>query len=531
MSSTDVAAKKPNPVMVWLFSPMNRFIARRLLIATGVLLASTFLFFLLAANAGDPLEDLRASNQLNREELIAARTAELNLDQPVVLRYFYWLFAAVQGDLGNDYRTGQPVTEMIAQASGQTFKLIGFSSIAAIVLGVAIGIISALRQYTGFDYGVTVVNFLMYSLPSFWVAVLLKQWGAIGFNDFLADPTIPILALILIGLVVGIVLGAGVGGSWKTRLMVGGIGGGVTIAILEIMVLTDWFTDPSLGPIVIAVLGAGFAAIITFLTAGMANKRALYATMTMAALGVAMYFVFDLVGVWLYTGGVAAFGQLVAFIAVGAVVGVLFGGPDKKVQAIGAALTGGLVYGLLWLDNLMSYWLPYNQTSAINGRPIATVGSSTPQLSGNTNYWVGVLDTYTHIILPIIAIILISLAGYTRYMRGSMLEVMNLDFIRTARAKGMPERTVIMRHGFRNALLPLATIIPIDLASLVGGAVITETVFGWNGMGRLFIDALREVNINVMMGYYLVIGIFLIVGNLIADLLYAVLDPRIRVEG
>ena len=115
-------------------------------------------------------------------------------------------------------------------------------------------------------------------------------------------------------------------------------------------------------------------------------------------------------------------------------------------------------------------------------------------------------------------------------MRASMLEVMNLDYIRTARAKGLPERTVVMRHGFRNALIPLATIIPLDLAALVGGAVITETIFSWNGMGRLFVEALHTVNVNVLMGYFLVTGLLLIIGNIIADLMYAILDPRIRVD-
>jgi peptide/nickel transport system permease protein len=107
---------------------------------------------------------------------------------------------------------------------------------------------------------------------------------------------------------------------------------------------------------------------------------------------------------------------------------------------------------------------------------------------------------------------------------------MNLDYIRTARAKGLPERAVITRHAFRNALIPLATIIPLDLAGLFGGAVITETVFGWNGMGRLFIDALRHVSVNVLMAYFLVTALLLLIGNIVADILYAVLDPRIRVD-
>jgi peptide/nickel transport system permease protein len=509
---------------------MLRFISKRLLIALGVLFASTFLFFLLAANAGDPLEDLRASNQQNREELIAARTAELNLDVAVPARYFLWLGDALTGDLGNDYRTGQAVTDMIQTAAGQTIKLIGFSSIAAIIIGVSIGIISALRQYSGFDYGVTFVNFLLYSLPSFWVAVLLKQWGAIGFNDFLADPQISPLGLLIIGATVGIVIGAALGGNVRRRLTSGGISGGMTILVLGLMVWTDWFTDPSLGPFVIAVLGAGIAYIAAFLMAGPSNKRAIYTAYTMAGFGLVMYFVLSLSGSWDYTGGPAVAATLAVFIAVGVGVGALYRGYDSRQSMYVGGTVGAFMYGLLWLDNLMSYWLTYTSSSAINGRPISTIGSQTPQLVDTDNYWIGVIDTYTHIILPITAIILISVAGYTRYMRGSMLEVMNLDYIRTARAKGLPERTVVMRHGFRNALLPLATIIPLDLAALVGGAVITETVFGWNGMGRLFVDALNTVNTNVLMGYFLVTGTLLVIGNLLADLLYAVLDPRIRVD-
>ena len=251
---------------------------------------------------------------------------------------------------------------------------------------------------------------------------------------------------------------------------------------------------------------------------------------TVAGLGVVAYFALSLGGAWNYTGGWESLFSLIGFIAAGVGVGYLFGGPDKRISARAAGITGGLVYAMLWLDNLMSYWSVYTGLSTISGRPIATVGSTTPQLAQNQNFWIGTIDTYTHIVLPIIAIILISLAGYTRYMRGSMLEVMNLDYIRTARAKGLPERVVVMRHGFRNALIPMATIIPVDLSALVGGAVITETVFGWNGMGRLFIDALHAVNTNVLMGYYLVTGVLLVIGNVIADVLYAVLDPRIRVD-
>ncbi|MBN9200592.1 MAG: ABC transporter permease, partial [Microbacterium chocolatum] len=162
------------------------------------------------------------------------------------------------------------------------------------------------------------------------------------------------------------------------------------------------------------------------------------------------------------------------------------------------------------------------------GRPIATVGASTPGLGGN--FWVQGIDLYTHLLLPTIAIILISFASYTRYSRASLLEVMNQDYIRTARAKGLTERTVVVRHAFRNALIPITTIIAFDVGAVVGGAVVTETVFGWTGMGRLFVDALRVSDPNPIMAFFVVTGTLAVLFNLIADLIYAALDPRIKVS-
>ena len=273
---------------------MTRFITKRLLTALGVLFAASYLFYVLAANAGDPLEDLRTSQQRNRDQLIANRTAELYLDVNPFARYFLWLRDAVTGDLGNDYLSGQPVTEMISGAIGQTLQLIGFASIAAIVIGVTIGIVTALRQYSGFDYGVTVANFVLYSLPSFWVAVLLKQWGAIGFNDFLENPHFSWFALLAVGAVLGITLGAAFGGSWLRRLAIGGGVGVFTAALLWSLDALDWFRDPRLGPVVILILGVGFAFIVTFLSAGLSNRKALYTSLTMAVAGAVLWFPFSL---------------------------------------------------------------------------------------------------------------------------------------------------------------------------------------------------------------------------------------------
>jgi peptide/nickel transport system permease protein len=132
-------------------------------------------------------------------------------------------------------------------------------------------------------------------------------------------------------------------------------------------------------------------------------------------------------------------------------------------------------------------------------------------------------------ILPTIALTLISFAGYIRFSRGTLLEVLNQDYIRTARAKGLTERTVIMRHAFRNTMIPITTIMVTDIVSIVGGAIITEQVFGWYGMGTLFNKAIVTFDLNLLMGVILFLSTLAILANLIADLLYSVLDPRIRV--
>ncbi len=144
--------------------------------------------------------------------------------------------------------------------------------------------------------------------------------------------------------------------------------------------------------------------------------------------------------------------------------------------------------------------------------------------------WFQLLDGFAHLVLPTIALALVSIAAYTRYSRSSLLEVMNQDYVRTARAKGLTERTVIVRHAMRNALIPIATIVAFDIGALIGGAVITETIFAWKGMGALFVTGLQRGDVNLVMGFFVVTGVLAVIFNLIADLLYSALDPRIRVS-
>jgi len=135
-----------------------------------------------------------------------------------------------------------------------------------------------------------------------------------------------------------------------------------------------------------------------------------------------------------------------------------------------------------------------------------------------------------HLVLPVTMLALFSTGKYTRYMRGQMLEVIHLDFVRTARAKGLRERKVINRHAVKNAITPVITIIALDLPLLFGGALFTETIFSWPGMGRLFYRSAQRVDYPVLMGIVMINAILIILFNLIADLVYAYLDPRVRYE-
>lgn len=142
-----------------------------------------------------------------------------------------------------------------------------------------------------------------------------------------------------------------------------------------------------------------------------------------------------------------------------------------------------------------------------------------------------IVDLVRHMVLPVTTLVIINLAGYLKYARASMLEVLGQDYVRTARAKGVPERKVVFRHALRNALIPIITILGLDLPFIVGGAALTETVFNWPGMGRLFVDAAFAREYTLLMATTVVTAVVVILGNLLADILYAAVDPRVRLGG
>ena len=137
-------------------------------------------------------------------------------------------------------------------------------------------------------------------------------------------------------------------------------------------------------------------------------------------------------------------------------------------------------------------------------------------------------DNLGHLILPVVVLSLVGYAGWTRFTRASMLEVLNSDYVRLARSKGLKPRQVLIRHALRTALIPLTTVTALDIAALLSGAIVTETVFQWHGMSNLFLTAVRNIDFNVMLAWLLVTATIVILFNLLADIMYGVLDPRIR---
>jgi glutathione transport system permease protein len=323
---------------------MGGFILRRAAIAVPLIVISSFLVFMLVAAAGDPLAELR-SNPSIPQSTVDARRRELGLDRPVLVRYATWAKDAVRGDFGESYVTGESVRPKLMRSLGVTLRLLVGAVLLAVLFGVAIGVLAALRQYSKFDYMATFFAFVFFSMPVFWLAAVLKDVG-IRIND---------------------------------------------------------------------------------------------------ALGYRLFFT----------------------------VG------DQSVDVASGFLS-------VWGDRL------------------------------------------GHLILPALTLILIQVAGWSRYQRSSMLEVMNADYVRTAKAKGLSPVRVITRHAMRNALIPIVTLVAIDFGLLLSGAVITERVFGWAGMGRLLLDALTRQDINVVQAWLLVSATMVIVFNLLADILYGYLDPRIR---
>jgi peptide/nickel transport system permease protein len=496
---------------------------------------SSFLSYNLMAYSSNPLSVFGESTQKNKAFLIKQMIRELQLDVPPPVRFFLWFRGALAGlwgqlNLGKT-RLGYPVLDVIGRAIPITFRLVIASTVLAIVIGITIGMITAIRQYTRFDYSMTFVSFLLFSIPIFWVAVLLKLYLAINFNDFLQNPVVPPEASIGFGLVSGFIIAGIVGGSRKFYISMF-LGISVLVAgLLELANLTNWFLQPGLGIVGVGVFAFGIALMVVQLSTGLSNKRSLTAGLATAGFVTLAYYPYQLI-LGKNAGLLSVFLIFSISIFVACVIGNFVEKIDKKVNIRTAVLTAFLATWPVLLDRFMQVFPEYYNSDGVHGRVVPTLGQSTDILTPeqSNNFWFSGLDTIMHLILPTLALTLISFAGYVRYSRASLLEVLNMDYIRTARAKGLNERTVIMRHALRNAMLPLTTILVNDFAGVIGGAIITEKVFGWKGMGSVFNEALGNYDLNLFMGVFILGSVLTVMANLVADLLFGVVDPRIRIR-
>lgn len=218
--------------------------------------------------------------------------------------------------------------------------------------------------------------------------------------------------------------------------------------------------------------------------------------------------------------GTALFLSLVFSIPVGVYAAVKRNSTFDNVSTAGAV--AGFSMPTFWLGLLviLLFAVQFQQW----GFPSLPAGG-THDLRGGGGFW----DRLEHLILPAATLAFVQTAAWTRFIRSSMIEVLSQDYMRTAKAKGLRERIVIFRHGLRNAMLPLVTLLGIAIPDLFGGALIIEQIFTWPGMGQLAFNAALNKDYTLVMGIVVFVSVLVIIGNLVADVVYGLLDPRIRV--
>lgn len=316
---------------------MIAYIVRKLIFSLGVFFLASIVIFGLVALGPDPLAELRQNPSIRGEDL--ERIADkYGLNDPLYVQYGIWMGDMLQGDFGESFKQNAPVTSIIAPRVWPTVLLMGASLIFTVIIAIPLGIYSAIKKYSALDNAGTFLSFLGYSMPSFWLGLILQ-------------------------LVLGIYL-------------------------------ADW-----------------------------AGRRFFYVS--------------------------------------------------------GMSTTGGLV------------------------------------------------DLLQHLTLPVITLSVISIAEFSRFQRGAMLEVLTADYLRTARAKGLSQRTVYLKHALRNALVPTVTLVALSMGTAFGGAVITETVFAWPGLGFLLADAIFKGDYNVVRALLMISAALIIFFNLVADIAYSLVDPRV----
>jgi peptide/nickel transport system permease protein len=318
------------------------YVTRKILFSVGVLFFASIVIFVLVSLAGDPLSELRTHPNVDRED-IEQLTTRYGLDKPLPVQYLIWLGDLLQGDLGTSFKQYAPVNSIIASRIAPTFLLVGSALLVTTIIAIPFGVYSAINKYSVADNAGTFLSFLGFSMPIFWLGLILQ-------------------------LVLGIYL-------------------------------TEW------------------AGTRIFFISGM--------------------------------------------------------------------------------------------TSVTD---------------------TGLIDLLQHLTLPVMALAVIEIATLSRFQRSAMLDVLSSDYLRTAQAKGLSKRVVYLKHALRNALMPSITLLALKVGVIFNGAVITETVFAWPGLGFLLVDSLSKGDYNVARGILIISAALIVFFNLVADLLYSLVDPRVSYD-
>jgi peptide/nickel transport system permease protein len=327
---------------------MGSFIARRLLGSIPLVLGiATIIFFVVNLAPGDPAA-LYFQQGVPPEVLEQIRR-NFGLDQPIHIRYWRWMVAFFTGDFGYSYAHARPVVDIILETLGPTLILAGSTLVLIFVIGVVVGVLQSVRQHRPLDRILSVISLFFYSMPSFWLGLMLMLLFALKAHEW----------------------------GWP-----------------------------------IALPPTGMTSV------------------------------------------------------------------DHEFMSFGEQM----------------------------------------------------VDRLRHLILPVLTLSLVMAAGIARYTRGQMLEVIRQDYIRTARAKGLPERQVVIKHALRNSLLPVITLLGLYLPLLFSGSVFVEVIFSWPGMGRVIVESIFQRDYPLVMATSFIFALVVVLGSLIADVLYAVADPRIRYD-
>lgn len=325
---------------------MLKYTIKRLLLSVPLILGIiTATFFMSRLAPGDPMDmylEPRRQSQMD-PQVIELLRIKYGLDQPIHVQYVTWLKNFAQGDLGESFRYRRPVKDLLVEALPYTLQLTFLAIILDALVGISLGIISAVRQYTKLDKAITVGSLVIYAMPSFWLALMLIMVFSVNLG-----------------------------------------------------------------------------------------------------------------------------------------------------------------------------WFPTSQTRSMNYDEFTAMGK--------------ILDRMWHLVLPVSIMGIAGAAGTARYMRSRLLEVLNEDYIMAARARGFRERTVIVKHALRNALIPIITLQGMNLPFLLGGAAIIETIFAWPGIGRMTVSAVGGRDYPIIMATVTIAAILTVLGNLLADITYAAVDPRVSYD-